>query len=173
MYIKKYTCKIFLKVFCYKSLKKGTNTQKVPFFLSKKCPFKVKHAPFSSIFKSLKCKILPLTGRNYRKGTKWAKGHLYTLMGHISCHIWALIIATAEPQKLEKCPQKNLARFARMLCCQLKILPNSDFQKLASLQSPPAMCLPLVIHKSLPLILQLGLSTMCVCVCGEHVIHQF
>ena len=55
-------------------------------------------------------------------------------MGHISCHIWALIIATAEPQKLEKCPQKNLARFARMLSCQLKILPNSDFQKLASLQ---------------------------------------
>ena len=63
VYIKKYTCKIFLKVFCYKSLKKGTNTQKVPFFLSKKCPFKVKHAPFSSIFKSLKCKILPLTGQ--------------------------------------------------------------------------------------------------------------
>ena len=46
------------------------------------------------------------------KGTKWAKGHLYTLMGHISCHIWALI-ATAEPQKLEKCPQKNSARYAR------------------------------------------------------------
>ena len=36
---------------------------RAPIFLSKKCPFKVKHAPFSSIFKSLKCKILPLTGQ--------------------------------------------------------------------------------------------------------------
>ena len=31
---------------------------------------------------------------------------------HISCHIWALI-ATAEPQKLEKCRQQILARYAR------------------------------------------------------------
>ena len=52
------------------------------------------------------------------KAQSGQKGHLYTLMGHISCHIWALIIATAEPQKLEKCPQKNSARFARMLSCQ-------------------------------------------------------
>ena len=32
----------------------------------------------------------------YREGTKWAKGHLCALMGHLSFHIRALI-ATAEP----------------------------------------------------------------------------
>ena len=87
-----------------------SNTQKVPFFLSencpfflsKKCPFKVKHAPFlltkrafSSIFKSLNANFLRGTCY-YREGTKWEKGHLYALMGHLSCHIWALI-ATADP----------------------------------------------------------------------------
>ena len=27
----------------------------------------------------------------YREGTKWAKGHLYALMGHLALHIRALI----------------------------------------------------------------------------------
>ena len=45
---------------------KISNTPKVPFFLSKKCPFKVNHAPvllrksaFSSIFKSLNAIFFP------------------------------------------------------------------------------------------------------------------
>ena len=45
---------------------KISNTLKVPFFLSKKCPFKVKHTPFllrkrafSSIFKSLNANVCP------------------------------------------------------------------------------------------------------------------
>ena len=32
----------------------------------------------------------------YKEGTNWEKGHLYALMGHLSRHIWALIV-TAEP----------------------------------------------------------------------------
>ena len=35
----------------------------------------------------------------YREGTKWAKGHLYALTGHLAFHIGALI-ATAEPGQL-------------------------------------------------------------------------
>ena len=40
--------------------------------------------------------FLPPTGHSYREGTKWAKGHLYALMGHLAFHIRALR-ATAEP----------------------------------------------------------------------------
>ena len=80
-------------------------------FLSKQCPFKVNHAPFllrerkfSSTFKSLNANVFALTGHSYyREGTKWAKGHLYALMGHLSGHIWALI-ATAEPNNY--CPRE-------------------------------------------------------------------
>ena len=47
--------------------------------------------------------IFALTGHSYyREGTKWAKGHFYALMGHLSCHIWAFI-ATAEPGN---CPRE-------------------------------------------------------------------
>ena len=95
-----------------------SNTQKVPFFLSEwsalflseKCPFKVKHAPFFMrkrtfplIFKSLNAIFLPLTGHIlYREGSKWTKGHFYALMGHLAFHIRALI-ATAEPGN---CPRE-------------------------------------------------------------------
>ena len=41
----------------------------------------------------------------YREGTKWAKGHLYALMGHLSYHIRALI-ATAEPIN---CPREPIS----------------------------------------------------------------
>ena len=40
----------------------------------------------------------------YREGTKWAKGHLYALMGHLAHHIRALM-ATSEP---ENCPHEFL-----------------------------------------------------------------
>ena len=41
----------------------------------------------------------------YREGTKWAKalGHLYALMGHLSCHKFWALIATAEPGN---CPRE-------------------------------------------------------------------
>ena len=39
----------------------------------------------------------------YREGTKWAKGHLYALMGHLAFHIRALI-ATVEPGN---CPRER------------------------------------------------------------------
>ena len=67
------------------------NTPKVPLFLSKKCPFKVNHAPFllrkrafSSIFKSLNANFCPWRGtviiekaQSGQRGTLW---YLY-------CHI--------------------------------------------------------------------------------------
>ena len=38
----------------------------------------------------------------YREGTKWTKGHLYALMGHLAFHIRAHIV-TVEP---ENCPRE-------------------------------------------------------------------
>ena len=89
---------------------KISNTPKVPFFLSEKCPFKVNHAPFllrkrafSSIFKSINanfcpwraCTVIIEKAQSGQRGT-------YALMGHLSGHIWALI-ATAEPGN---CPRE-------------------------------------------------------------------
>ena len=71
------------------------HTQKVPFFLSKKCNFKVKHAPssvrkrtdFLNIFVP-KCFVLfaHYGAQLFREGTKLAKGHLYALMRHLALH---------------------------------------------------------------------------------------
>ena len=88
-------------------------SEKCPFFLGKKCLFKVivKHTPFllrkmafSSIFKSLNANFCPWRGTHsyYREGTRWAKGHLYASMGHLSCYIWALMAKT-EPGN---CPRE-------------------------------------------------------------------
>ena len=40
--------------------------------------------------------FVPDGAQLYRVGTKWAKGHLYVLIGHLAFHIRALI-ATVEP----------------------------------------------------------------------------
>ena len=82
-------------------------------FSKKKCPFKVKHTPFllrkrafSSIFKSLNANCLPLTGHSkIEKAQSGQRGtfRLYALMGHLSCHICALM-ATTEPGN---CPRAS------------------------------------------------------------------
>ena len=41
--------------------------------------------------------------RTSHSETKWAKGHLYALMGHLSCYIWALM-ATTEPGNCPRDP---------------------------------------------------------------------
>ena len=47
----------------------------------------------------------PTGAQLYREGTKWAKRHLYALMGHLAFHIRALI-ATAEPGN---CPRESFS----------------------------------------------------------------
>ena len=44
-------------------------------------------------------------GAHNREGTKWTKGHIYALMGHLAFHIRALI-ATAEPGN---CPRESFS----------------------------------------------------------------
>ena len=48
-----------------------------------------------------KCIFLPLTGHSYyRESTKWTKGHLYALMGHLSFHFRALMNSDGGTGKL-------------------------------------------------------------------------
>ena len=80
---------------------------RAPIFLSKKCPFKVKHAPFSSIFKSLKCKILPLKGQKLEKRHKVGKGApLYLNGAYILSHLGPYY-SDGGTAKIRKMPSKK------------------------------------------------------------------
>ena len=115
---------------------KTSNTLKMP-FESKICTFLLRKRAFSSIFKSLNANFCPWRGSHYyREGTKWAKGHLHALMGHLSCHIWALIATTEpgiiSPVNLSHCPWRGTVKGGGIRGPGVLALPKFPHPKSAS-----------------------------------------